>query len=542
MYKRKIKEWGWKTYGLDKDNGNSTGEPSIGQPVKRTRGKVSGPPSTLYEENSLSNSSPDTTVVGYTPTHVDHTNSNSTCSNSPHITHPYISPTNFGMGIPASMSKTGIDKLVGTILVHVGDLYVSYHAQAKWKVTKQREVEEDIHDDLLVGVSTTLRSYRSLSPAVGDKGFQEALHTLEKVVGVREGADCGLFSLPAIWESFLRMIRNKRPDLAGKFLLKALQLALERFGYLHPFVQVLFTVLQVWREEPGQLEEVIFKAYRSCIAYVKEKFGAFNLTYLSLWGDYVVYLDGKSTNETQAVVDSIRSLIKIIEEEKGPDGGKDGDYTLELLGLTLYVFQSSPTMVEEAEKVAKDMLLRVNRRVAKAGGELEGNSFILRKDLSHTLGTFCQKKEDYHQAITYLKDFLNYEIVDGRDIIALEKLEECYFLVGREDEAKQVWKWRMDSSQRLLQKTNIEQAGDDEVANNHRERDDDKGKEMSEDEEEGSEATARDKVEEINKEILEEDDTDDDSDVEMQLVREQIAELNQRLNVLEQRKAEKKRL
>jgi hypothetical protein len=203
MYKRKIKEWGWKTY-RPKDNGNSTGEPSIGQPVKRTRGKVSGPPSTLYEENSLSNCSRDTTVAVYTPPHVAHTHSNSTYSNSPHITPPritppHINPRHFGMEIPASMSKTGIDKLISTILDHVGNLYNSYHAQAKWKVTKQREVEEDIHDDLLVGVSTTLRSYRSLSPAVGDKGFQEALQTLEKVVGVGEGADCGLFSLPAIW-------------------------------------------------------------------------------------------------------------------------------------------------------------------------------------------------------------------------------------------------------------------------------------------------------------------------------------------------------
>jgi hypothetical protein len=288
-------------------------------------------------------------------------------------------------------------------------------------------------------------------------------------------------------------------------------------------------------------KEVIFTAYRMCIAQVKEELGAFNLTYLSLWGDYVVYLDGKSTNETHAVVNDIRSVIKISEEEKGPDGGPDGDYTLELLGLTLYVLQSAPTMAEEAEKVAKELLVRVNQRRLKAGGQLEGNLFITWKDLMQTLGTFCQERKDYHQAIYYLEDFLSLEIVDDRDNLALQKLERCYRSLGRDGDAEKVWQLRMDNSQRLLQKPNIVPVGGEKVVNDHGETDDDGGEDVSE-EEGSSEATAVDQVEERNEENLEEEDAGEirDCEAEIQLKEEQLAGLKQRLNVLKSQEAEGK--
>lgn len=431
------------------------------------------------------------------------------------------------------MSNTEFDGLLSTILAKVKDLYISYPAQKKWKVEKQREVEEDIHDDLLVGVAASLRNYKSLSPAVGCIGFQKALRTLEKVVGVGEGADCGLFSLPVIWVSFLRMVRDQRSDWAREFLSLALKLAVDQFSREHPFVQVLFNFQRIWMKEPGQLEEVVFTAYRRCIAHVKEELGAFNLTYLSLWGDYVVYLDCRSTNETQAVVNDIRSVIKITQEEKGPDGGPDGDYTLELLGLTLYVLQSATSMADEAEKVAKELLLRVDQRRVKAGGKLEGNLFITWKDLRHTLGTFCQEKADYHQAIGYLEDFLSHEIVDERDALALEKLERCYLSLGRDDDAREVWQRRMDNSQRLLQKTETGSVEGEKVENDSGERGDDDGGDVS-GEEESSDATVVNQAEESHEEYLDEDIVDEfgDCEVEIQLVQEQIAELEQRLDLL----------
>lgn len=152
MYKRRIRDWGWRTYELDKDSGNSGGEPSTGKPRKRTRGKVLGPPSTLREENSQSNSSRGTTVAVFTP---------------PLPPHTHFNPTHFSMGIPTRMSNTDFDELLSTILDKVKDLYISYPAQKKWKVEKQREVEEDEHDDLLVGVATSIRNCSSLSPKLG---------------------------------------------------------------------------------------------------------------------------------------------------------------------------------------------------------------------------------------------------------------------------------------------------------------------------------------------------------------------------------------
>jgi hypothetical protein len=531
MYKRRIKDWGWGTYKLEKGGGNSGGGLFLGKPGKRTRGKVLGPPSTLREENSQPNSSRTsrgTTMAASTP---------------PRLPYTHFNPTHFSMGIPAPMSNTEFDGLLSTILDNVKDLYISYPVQKKWKVEKQREVEEDEHDDLLVGVAASLRNYSSLSPTIGNTGFQKALHTLEKVVGVGEGADCGIFSLPAIWVSFLRMIRNQRSDWAREFLSLALKLAKHKFGRLHPFVQVLFNLQKVWATEPGQLEEVVLTAYRRCIADVKEELGAFNRTYLQLWGDYVVYLDGRSINETQAMVNDIRSVIKISEEEKGPDGGPDGDYTLELLGLTLYVLQSAPTMADEAEKVAKELLLRVNQRRVKAGGKLEGDLFITWKDLRHTLGTFCLEKMDYQQAIGYLEDFLSHEIADERDALALERLERCYLSLGREDDAKKVWQWRVDNSQRLLQEIETESVEGEKVVNGHEERDDDDSGDVSE-KEGSSEATVVNQVEESNEENLEEDDADEfgDFEVEIQLVQEQIAELKQRLNVLKQARRRGNRL
>jgi len=592
MYKRRFKEWGWRKYELDKDSGHSGGEPSTGKLGKRTRGKALSPLSTLREDTFQSNNSRSSTVLAFTPphlvqTHSQPTHSSSTLSNSTlsssvhsnftHFTPSHLYPTRFtsiqfnpsalreetsqshslsgppvadftppqlpthikltrsSMGIPAPISDTEFDVLLSTILNNVKDLYISYPAQNKWKVQKQREVEEDIHDELLVGVATSLRNSSSLSLEVGDKGFQKALQTVGKVVGIGDAADCGLFSLPAIWVSFLCMIRHQRPDRASEFLSLAWGLAVHKFGGKHQFVQVLHNLQKIWMKDPDQLEEVVFTAYRRCIADVKEQLGPFNLTYLSLWGDFVVYLDGRSTNETQAAVKDIRSVIKISEEEKGPGGGPDGDYTLELLGLTLYVLQSAPTMADEAEEVAKELLIRLNQRRVKAGGQLVGNLFVTWKDLRQTLGTFCLDKKDYHQAISYLEDFLSHEIVDDRDALALEKLERCYLALGRDDDAKKVWQWRMDNSERLLQKTETEQIEGEKVADGHEETDDEDSRDVSE-EEGSSEATVINQVEESNEENLEEGIGDEfgDAEVEIQLLQEQIAGLKQRVKVLKQ--------
>jgi tetratricopeptide (TPR) repeat protein len=448
------------------------------------------------------------------------------------------------MKISALMSDTDFNKLMNTILANTKNLYISYPAQNKWMVKKQREVEEDIHDDLLVGIATSVRNYSTLSPKVGSTGFQKALCTLERVVGVGEGADCGLFSLPVIWVSFLRLVREqKSEDWAWEFLLQALNLALNKFGREHSFVTVLLNLQKIWVKDPGQLEGVILKSYLCCIAHVKEMLGSFNLTYLTLWADYVVYLDGAATNKTNNVVEDIRGVIKVLEEEKGPDGGPDSDYILELLGLMLYVLQSAPTMAtmaNEAEEVAKDLYRRLERRKKKSGGKLEGDLLIKWKDLRQTLGTLCQERKDYDKAISFLEEFLSYEIADERDALALEKLERCYVAVGRDEKAMEVRELRMNESQRLLQKTDTEPFGGEKVVNDHRERDDEEGEDVSEGKG-SSEGTVVGQVEEIQKENPKEYDTNEtgDFEVEQQLLREQIAELEKKLHVLETSKGGK---
>ncbi|KAH7363899.1 hypothetical protein BKA65DRAFT_489891 [Rhexocercosporidium sp. MPI-PUGE-AT-0058] len=359
-------------------------------------------------------------------------------------------------------------------------------------------------------------------------------------------ADCGLFSLPAIWISFLRLVRENRPAWARQFLSLALKLARQKFGRKHQFVQVLFNLQKIWKKDPDQITEVVLAAYGRCIEDVKKSLGAFHLTYLSLWGDFVVYLDGRSVDDTQALVEDIRSVIKIVEEEKGPDGGPNSDYALELLGLTLYVLQSAPrslTMADQAEKVAKELHRRLEERKAEDGGQLEGNPFTTWKDLRQLLGQFCQDKENYHDAIGYLEEFLRFEIEDERDACALEKLERCYEAVGRNDAAKDVWQRRLKISEILLRKSKKDPAECEKGADGHEQLHEEDGGD-ADGAAESSEGTVGNQVEEPSKGNLEEDigDKYGDSGVEIQLLEEQIAGLQQRVKDLKRERGSEKTL
>ncbi|KAH9221717.1 hypothetical protein DL95DRAFT_511563 [Leptodontidium sp. 2 PMI_412] len=588
-YKRRIKEWGWETYECDKESGDSSGKPSTAKPAKRIRGKATGHPTRSRDENSQPKTSQSTPLVTSTPPQPVHTNFQPTHSNRTHFPSscPYptqftsthfnpsavyekipqanssgcttvaaftppcppstpINPTHASMGIPPPIRDTDFNELMNTILNNVKDLYISYPAQKKWKVQKHREVEEDIHDDLLVGVATNLKNSRSLSRGIGNKGFQNVLQMVEGVVGVGEGSDCGLFSLPVIWISFLRLVREKRPAWARQFLSLALKLARQKFGPKHQFVQVLSGLQKIWRKDPDQITEVVLAAYGRCIEDVKKSLGAFHLTYLSLWGDFVVYLDGRSVHDTQALVEDIRSVIKIVEEEKGPDGGPNSDYALELLGLTLYVLQSapsSPTMADQAEKVAEELHRRLEERKAEDGGQLEGNLFTTWKDLRQLLGKFCQDKENYHHAIGYLEEFLRFEIEDERDACALENLERFYKAVGRNDAAKDVRQRWVEISEVLLRKTKKDPAEGEKGADDHEETHEEDGGDV--DGAEGSsEATVVNQAEERSKENPEEDIANEygDSGVEIQLLEEQIAGLQQRVKDLKRERGSEETL
>lgn len=392
--------------------------------------------------------------------------------------------------------------------------------QGRWKITNRCKVQEDIHDDLIAGVGIALRNFESLGPNIGGMGILKAFKTLENVV-----ADCGLFSLPAIWISHLPMIQKGHTQFAKEFLSHALRLSIQKFHYgrNHPFVQVIVGLLKIEETEPHMLEQVIFRAYRSCIGHVTEKLSSFHLTTLSLWSDFVAYLDSSSASETKEAVDTFRRVIRRSEE----DNGLDDDYTLELLGLKLYVLQSTESMAEEAELLALDMLCRVNRRL-QAGEELEGSLFILWKDLRHVLGQFCRAKGDLHMAVMHLEDYLSHGVVDDRDIFALEHLEECYAQLGEQDEARRVRLWRMNRSRILLQEDDIELVEGETVDNEDEEghEHDDIDEDIYEDEKIDGEAIEHDDAAEL-----------EDAEVEMQILQGQMDMLKKRMTIF-QRKME----
>lgn len=576
MYKRKIKEWGWKTYGLDKDFGNSGGELCIRQPRKRIRGKVLSPQSRLHEAISQLDSSRSTTVASYAPPPV-HSQPQSAYSNYMLVKNiydtssafypsqsnyapvnqsalldstwqsrtssgtgvPVLAPsglpyTYFSTGIPAAMSNTKFDGLMNTILVNVRDLYISYPAQKKWKVEKLRVIEEDVYDSFARTVEASLHKYCSVSPTAGYALFQNVLRMLERVVRKVGCRDCGLFSLPTIWASFLHMVRGNRLDWAREFLSRASAFAMHLFGRQHPLVQVLFSLGEIWMDEPGQLEEVVCTAFRRCIADAKEELGTLNPTHLYLQVDYALIFR-ISVNEIQALVHYIRSMIEISDEEMGPGGGTGGVWALILSNATLCLLQSFPTMACEAEKVAKEYLFRMDRRRVRGAGKFTVRWRIARKCLMYNLSILCYRRKDYHQAIYYLEDVRNHTTADGLDLFVVELLERCYVLLGRDEDAKELRQQRMDHNQKLLlnyeTRNKTELVRREEDVNDHGERDEGYGDMI---EEERSEATVVDLVEEINEESLVEDIADESGDLEVkiQLVQDQMAGLQQRLDVL----------
>ena len=351
------------------------------------------------------------------------------------------------------MQQTERDTHFAAILSQVRNLYLGSIEQEKWQVKNRFVVEEDIHDDLLVGVGTALRDFDSQKwqeCVIGGMAIRKAFVALEKVV-----VNCGLFSLPSIWESYLRMIRKGRREIARMFLLHVLQISKDMASYTsnHPFVQVIRGLLRLEKTDPDMLKHVILCAYRSCIDHVAQKLTLSHLTTLSLWSDYVVYMDNSSASETKQAVDSFRSLILKSEN----DNGVDDDFTLEILGLSLYVLQSTDSTAAEAELVALDMFCRVNRRI-KSGEKLEGSLLILWKDLKHTLGNFCYAKGERRAAVRHLEECLVHGVVDDRDFIALKSLEEWYDELGELGEAERVHQLRISSSQKLFQEDKIEVA------------------------------------------------------------------------------------
>ncbi|KAL2063808.1 hypothetical protein VTL71DRAFT_5613 [Oculimacula yallundae] len=565
-YKEKIKAWGWKTYGMESTSS------------KRSRGKATGKSGTSSLNRSLTVAPGMTTAqqpmdanvefLELAQSHVQHPSSHlhatqstftqsntraasdkalpansSNCTTLAAFTPRRLSPslTNYSyshQGIPPTMRDTDFDAILNNVLNNVKNLYISYPDQNKWKVQNHRQVEEDIHDDLLVGVATSLRNSESLSLSIGNKGFENVLQMVGKVVGAEEGADCGLFSLPAILISFLRLVRGNR-RWAKRFLKEVLKVAKKKFGHKHPFVKALSSLQKICNKDPDQtlITGVVLAAYGRCIEDVKGNLGTLHLTYLSLWGDFVVYLGGGSVNDTQALVKDIRNVIQVVDAEKGQNTGPLSDYALELLGLILYVLQSSPKMMaDQAEEAAEELNRRLEQRMVKDGGKLEGDLLITWKDLRHLLGKICQDKKNYLKAIGYFEEFLNVDIEDERDACALEKLETCYEAVGRYDAAKDVKQRRMEACQKMLKETETDLARVRKVVGDFKGDVDVNGNEDGEGDGAGdnSDSTVGEQAEDYVEEGIA--DENGDADAEIQILEEEIAGLQQRVKLLRRKK------
>lgn len=364
-----------------------------------------------------------------------------TRSNSQRSTVSVCRPSNSDSSIPKAIIQTELDKYLSITLYDATNLYMGSLSQGKWKVANRHVIQEDEYDDLLVGIANSLTDLKSLSPELGRLGLEKAFRMLDKVVG-----DCGLFTLPAIWVSYLRILRYGRPDIARNFLAEASQLARQKFLRDDPLVRLLIWLRKVEITNPDMLEDVIIRAFRHCISHVKNELTSSHLTTLQLWGDYVVYLDNSSADDIREILVNLQREVQQSEE----DNGADDDLTLDILSMKLYVLQSTDSMAEEAELATRDILHRVNRRW-HSGERLEGSLLECWKDANHTLGTFAQNRGDLRTAAQYMDHCLSYGIKDARDNYTLQLLQDLYTQLNDSDNADSVRALRTSGTYAVLQ-------------------------------------------------------------------------------------------
>jgi hypothetical protein len=425
QYKKRFKRWGWKKNDTVQNYAQPGSEltASLSHTGEQTRGTRSTSTCTLREEDD---DSPRCDVERAQR------------------------PSDYVLEAPISIWQVENRKLLKSILSHVKKLYLGSITQEKWQVKNQFVVQEKIHDDLLVRVGMALNNFDSHESNIGWKVVKKAFRTLERVVD-----DCGLFSLPMIWESYRRMIRKGYHVLATMFLEQAIGLAICRASressheFHCSFARVLYLIFVVQRDYPNVLEYVILLAYHECINYVLQELTSNHLTTLLLWSDFVVYMENSTASQIKQAVDNFRLVIK----QAKIDNGVDGDFTLEILGLNLYVLQATDSTAAEAEQVASEMLDIVDRRVGN-GEKLEGDLLITWKDLKHTLGNFCYARGELEAAVVHVEECLQDGVVDDRDIIALRRLEEWYDQRGERGKLDKVRERRICSSSKFSEQEN----------------------------------------------------------------------------------------
>ena len=388
MYKRKFKAWGWTKYV--KNNTQSDSRSCTDTRAYNSFLRESSASTNMTNERSVTRSSSQRSTVRV------------------HL------PLN--SSIPKATIQTERDKYLSHIYNYATSLYLSSFSQRKWKVENHRAIQEDEYDDLLTAIASSLADLKTLSTEVGILGLKRAFRMLDKVVG-----DCGLFTLPAIWDAYLRLLRKGRPDIARRLLAEALRLARQKFPPDHPLLRVLIWLRRVELADPDMLEDIILGVFRQCINHVRNTLTMSHRTTLQLWVDYLVYQDNSSANDITEILNHLQRELQQSEEENG----EEDDFTLDILSLKLTLLQSTESLAGLAEHAARDMFSRANRR-KDSGERLEGSLFDFWKDSNHTLAVFALNRGDLQTAVQYMNQSIIYGIKDARDIYTLQRLQDLY--------------------------------------------------------------------------------------------------------------------
>lgn len=337
------------------------------------------------------------------------------------------------MSLEATL-QSDTDKCIGSILHHTRSLYISSLSEGRWKESNDDGLLRNQYSNFNTSVHTAVKDMNSSSTNIGMLGLKRIFKALDNVAG-----DCDIFSLPAIWESWRRLIGGNLPGLGNQLLVRALQISQQRLGSGHPQVRVLAGICELQRFGSDLLEIVILQALRSCICHLENVLTLSHPATLIFWVFYLGNLDTLPSDDVETVLLNLRHQIRRAEE----DNGVDDDYTLGILECLISLVEMTGP---EAEFVSmtNDMLSRVNRRL-DSGEKLDGRLLIYWYNANYDLGWRAKSKGDLHSATQYLDGLLMFGIKDAHDAFVLQDLEGWYAELGDEDNATRARELRFGS-------------------------------------------------------------------------------------------------
>lgn len=168
----------------------------------------------------------------------------------------------------------------------------------------------DAHKDLARKVLHGLHELGNSDLPAGFDSLRNAFVLLEAIVENENVGDCGLFTLPAIFQAYSFMTQHGRLDLASSFLKRATRLATIKLGQDHAFVKILSSLCSLEKEVPQQISHAISVVRQNCITHVLEQLGFDPITARALWSTFGTHVSSARGTELASKFDPLQFIEK----------------------------------------------------------------------------------------------------------------------------------------------------------------------------------------------------------------------------------------